>query len=175
VSYDFYMHERKRVETDGVDGHFRLNGLGMELMEDLLDRQGVINRDEPGPVQPPTTLDYEDYDRAWALAHQRWHAEQEMRTRAAEKVRVPAVKFSTNDDWWVFPLECEVIAEALRGATVERCKEVINGNEDEVQALRAQVDGEPDFDVAARNFLLLATTFADYAARAAGYGGFRVS
>jgi len=183
MGFDFTMRDRGRAQDDDINPRFRLNIGAMSLMLDLLTEQGAIDWDNHGPTRPPSGLDSDEHDERFDQGMMRWHAEQEQKVRNADPARqlqVPGVKFSSNDDWQIFPRECEEIARALRLVDEQQCKKVIVEDEAEVRALEAEHrdegrSGSPDFDQAARNLLEAAEQYARYCEKAASYGGLKVS
>ena len=166
----------------GVDPDFRLNSLGLELVLEHLDKQGVLDHDKPRPPGPPGSIDPDDYearDRAFEDSFRLWHAQQEQEleriARDGDLVRVPVVKFSSNDSWQVFPVECRAMADAARDIDAARAKALILDNEHEIAALKAESDpDEPDYDQAADNLYEKIAAFGRYCDAAATFGGFKV-
>ncbi len=175
VSYDLLMAERKRAREDGVDPRFRMNNQGTRLMLDLIAAQGKLDEDDAGPIVPKSN---DPDDEPFTPAQQKWEAENRVRLDRADpgEVKLSWVKFSSNDNWYVHPLECEVMAEALRAVTPEQAQGVLEADEVEMEVIQdPNVDDPPDMETAVKNVMNKARQFADYCEQAAEYGGFRVS
>jgi hypothetical protein len=168
------MAERQRAGEDGIDPSWGMSGQGTRLMLGLIEEQGKIDWDEEGPVVPASTDPDED---PFPSAQQRWQAENESRLRAMEpdRVRLTGVKFSSNDHWLVLPSEARAMANALRAATRDQARAVLEADHVEMRAITdPSVDDPPDLETAISNILTKARQFADYCERASEYGGFRV-
>lgn len=86
---------------------------------------------------------------------QKWEAEQASAFSTVdpiENLRVPAVKFSTNDYWLVFPAECRVLARAIQNVRREVVQRVLEADEVEMEAISdCAVDDPPDLATAVQN------------------------
>jgi hypothetical protein len=165
VSYDLTII----ADDEAVDGDdtWRSTGTTMGLIVELLDLCEALDADEPGP--------WPDEDRPRdAAVFQRWHAEQRNRVAAhvddADRapLRVPFVKFSSNDPWEVFPAEAGRMASALRSeeagyAALVALERVMENNGLDESELPSE-----------ESVLRIADRFAEFCERAARYGGFRV-
>jgi hypothetical protein len=142
VGVDFYMRDRRAAEAAGVDPHFHLTWRGMALGEGLLERQGVLDTNDPGPALPPNVdqLDDAEYERVYEAAFRRWEAEHAVRAGVADEVKVPANKFWSNEGWALSERQCRVLADAVRASTVEDLREVFESDPENMRSY--QVWGE---------------------------------
>jgi hypothetical protein len=176
VSYDFKMAEAKRARADGIDPEFGINNPRTRLVLDLLDAQGALDTDYPGPVSTRAAdpVENDPFDQAQIL----WEAQRRASLDLQEPstVQVAAVSFSTNDDWKVFPSECRVIARALATVTDDQIQAILEADTDETAVINdPKIDDPADMTTAVANVRRLAERFGEFASRAADYGGFRVS
>jgi hypothetical protein len=100
-----------------------------------------------------------------------WHAERREAVAAADPdtLRLPAVKFDTNNDWEVFPAEASRIAAVLGAVTDEQASAAVAA-EQAADDVKGTAWGETPVKDTVRN----AHAFAAYCEQAARYGGFRV-
>lgn len=142
----------------------RLTGATMSLVADVLERKGVLDTDAPGPG---------DSFEALVL----WENQDRQRSRLAEgSVTISAVKFESNDPWFLSPRECEAMADALRDLDPELAKSVIEADyeNDPAIALPLLADGSVDFAAAAKELVATCEEVSRFTYAAAEHGGFRV-
>jgi hypothetical protein len=108
----------------------------------------------------------------------RWEAEQDNRfsaLRPEDDVRVPSIKFESNDRGLVFPAECRSIVRALTRVDDALIQRVLEADEDEVAAINdSEIDDPPDMATAVSNVRQRVERFGAFCERAADFGGFRV-
>jgi hypothetical protein len=179
MGVDFQMVQRKLATAEGVVPATHMKWGPMGLVIDLLDECGVLDEDAPGPIYSKSREDdgYDVVDQR-DPADLKWEAEQASAFAGKgtdEDVAIPALKFSSNDGWLVFPAECMTIARALRSLSPEVVQKVLEADEDEMAVINDRdLDDPQDMPAAIRNVLGLTARVADYCERAADYGGFRV-
>jgi hypothetical protein len=190
MGLDLYMREGERAESDGVEPHYHLTWGRWGDLEHLLTKYDVLDQDDDGPRIPPGAEDLpeEDYLRIYDLAQQRWEAEAESRLNAGDDLRIPAEKFASNNAWMVSEHECRLLAEGLRRATLEDCREVFEQDEFGIESLRTwqtepgqmgemmrKLMGPPPTDEEyVADMLTHAGELADYLEAATRYLGVRV-
>jgi hypothetical protein len=148
VGVDCYIRPEQEVRGDGVDPWFHLNWAMMDLVEELLDQAGVLDNDTQGPVLPPHAdkLDTATYEQVYDAAYNRWEAEQLVRATSLDAIKVPAVKFHTNEGWILTSRECRMLAGALKSVTVEDVRAAFEADEDNIESW--EMWGDPPAEVA---------------------------
>ncbi len=117
-------------------GHYRTGGAGIDMLADLMDAAGVLDRD---CQQPPPHPDWPPFGRAQDRANEiirlledglqpvvpptaaeleqcrQFKAAFDAMTRSRSPLagKVPGYKFGSNSGWLVVPEECALIAAAL--------------------------------------------------------------
>ena len=175
MSYDFTMLRRSEARQDGHDPRFRMNNTAMSLIRQLLDQQGVLDWDESGPLRRPAPAsgDWQNEEEAYDAAFTLWHAEQRARVQAkgVDELKIPAVKFQSNDGWEVFAPEATRIADALREPTKEAARTAIERDDEESKEEGVTTAwGEKPVE----DLLRIAQAFADFNGLSSRYGGYRV-
>lgn len=152
----------------------------MRLILDALDRVGALDHDAKGPRFGAASTNYDDplpYE-APDPAVVRWEAEQQSAFSVwapDADVRVPSVKFSSNDYWLVFPTECRALQRAVSRVTDEVIQQVLEADPIEREAINdPNVDDPPDMATAIQNVEKRLRRFGEFCGRAADYGGFRI-
>jgi hypothetical protein len=170
VSYDFTMLQRADAHQDGHDPRFRLNDTAMSLICKLLEQRDVLDWDT-GPA--PAFGYWEDKEEATGAALMQWHPEQRVSVEAQrrERLKVPAVKFVSNNGWEIFPLEAVRIADALRDTSAEAAEAAVAQDREEANAKGVNVDWS---DTPIEDLVGMAQAFADFNALSFRYGGYRV-
>jgi hypothetical protein len=169
------MAGRQRAREEGVEPRWRMNTSATRLMLDLIDEQGKLDTEDMGPVVPKAA---DEWDDPFGPAQTRWMAERRNRlsTMSPAEVKLSLVNFSSNDDWFVLPLECVVIADALSTVTDDQIRAVLEADEVEMEAINdPDVHDPPNMATAIANVERKATEFSEYCRAASEYGGFRVS
>ncbi len=117
--------------------YWRFVSVGMGAMAELMYKAGVIETETPMPdwPWPPEGIPEERIEEIeeWVFADDELETEPTdeekailrpiraqimsiRSTRSADSTKVPAIKFATNDGWFVSPEECQIIATGLRMA-----------------------------------------------------------
>jgi len=144
-SYDFTIVRCGDAREDGHDPRFRLSNTAMSLICRLLEQQDVLDWEDAGPLT--------------------------LGALSGERLKVPAVKFESNNAWEVFPLETTRIAVALRDTSPEAAEAAVAQDHEEAKAKGVSADwGDPPVE----DLVGTAQAFADFNALSSRYGGYRV-
>jgi hypothetical protein len=186
MGVDFYIRPQEEVQSRGIESHWHLTWGMMYLVLELFERAGVIDTETDGPILPPNVekLDVETYERIYDVAHKRWAAEQMVRATSLDAIKVPAVKFNSNDGWVLTARECLMLAEVLRSVSLADIRAAFEADEENLKSwnvwgeipeqLRQAVGERPSYEQHMSDLRDGAQDLGAFLERAAEFSGVRV-